>query len=427
MKTITKKISNGLPVIFVDTEAFPSVTTMILVGAGSRYESKENNGIAHFFEHMAFKGSKKYPTAFDISSKIEGLGGAFNAFTAKDHTGYYVKAPVAHFEEVADVLADMLLHSKLESQEIEREKNVIVEEINMYEDMPARKVSDLFDELIFAGHPLSYDIAGTEQTVRSFDRDTFVEYIEDLYHPHNAVIIVAGGLETKNNPEIIEEKYAPVIENKFGSWNGRKKKTYIPFSSKQSNTQLRIGFKRTEQAHFCLGYRAFPFSDPRRHALTVLSAILGGGMSSRLFIEVRERRGLCYYVSTGRELYQDTGYIVTQAGVTNNIDQVNQAIQVIIAEHKKIAAGEVSKEEISKAKELLKGRLLLSMEDSYRVASLQGSRYLFEERTIKPEEIMTKIDAVTKDEIIALAKEIFTEERLNIAIIGPYRKKDIQI
>lgn len=424
MITTVKKLKNGLPVIFVDTEAFPSVTTMILVGAGSRFETPENNGIAHFFEHMAFKGSKKYPTAFDISSKIEGLGGAFNAFTAKDHTGYYVKAPVSHFGEVVDVLSDMLLHSKLDQKEIDREKNVIVEEINMYEDMPSRKVSDIFDEVIFAGHPLAYDIAGSEKTVRSFTRQTFTDYIDELYHPNNAVIVVAGGLDTKN---IGIDTYLTQVEEKFGTWKGTKQTKEQPFHSHQKQPEITVRYKKTEQAHFCLGYRAFAFSDPRRHALTVLGSILGGGMSSRLFIEVRERRGLCYYVSTGRELYEDTGYMITQAGVTNNVSQVNEAIDVILKEHNKIAKGEVTKEELVKAKELLKGRLLLSLEDSYRVASLQGSRYLFEQRTIEPEEIITLIDKVGLDDVIHVAADLFKEERLNIALIGPYHKKDIII
>lgn len=424
MITTVKKLNNGLPVIFVDTEAFPSVTTMILVGAGSRFETKHNNGIAHFFEHMAFKGSKKYPTAFDISSKIEGLGGAFNAFTAKDHTGYYVKAPVSHLEEVVDVLSDMLLHSKLDQTEIDREKNVIVEEINMYEDMPARKVSDLFDELIFKGHPLAYDIAGSEKTVRSFSRQTFTDYIDQLYHPNNAVVVIAGGLNIKS---VGIEPYIKMVEEKFGAWDGSKKMKEQEYISKQKAPAITVKYKKTEQAHFCLGYRAFAFSDPRRHALTVLGSILGGGMSSRLFIEVRERRGLCYYISTGRELYEDTGYIITQAGVTNNVHQVNEAIAVTMDEHKKIANGDVTSDELHKAKELLKGRLLLSLEDSYRVASLQGSRYLFEERTVEPEEIVELIDNVTSEQVTAVASDVFKEERLNIALIGPYHKEDITL
>jgi len=422
MKLTTRKLQNGLTIIFANTHAFPSVTTMVLVGAGSRYENKANNGIAHFFEHMSFKGSKKYPTSFDISSKIEGMGAAFNAFTGKDHTGYYVKAPITHFDEVVDVLSDMLLHSKLDPAEIEREKGVIIEEINMYEDMPAQKVSDLFDEAIFKGHELSYDIAGTAKTVRSFTQETFKEYISGLYHPENAVIVVAGGLETDGRTV---ESFVKTIDDKFGKWSGTATKGNNAFVSNQTEPIISVRHKKTEQAHFCLGYRAFKFADPRRHALTVLSAILGGGMSSRLFIEVRERRGLCYYVSTGRELYDDTGYIVTQAGVTNNITQVNKAIKVIREEHMKIAAGGVTQTEIKKAQEMLKGRLLLSLEDSFRVASLQGTRYLFEAATIDPSEILSNIDGVTVDQVTALAQELFVDSQMTIALIGPYKKENI--
>lgn len=424
MNTTIKKLSNGLSVLFTNTHAFPSVTIMVLVGAGSRYETQKNNGIAHFLEHMTFKGSKKYPTSFDISSTIEGLGATFNAFTSKDHTGYYVKAPIAHFDEVVDVLSDMLLHSKLDPAEIEREKGVIVEEINMYEDMPARKVSDLFDEAFFAGHPLSYDIAGTGETVRSFDQSTFKDYMSELYHPENAIVVVAGGLKTSDRAV---KSFMATIEEKFGGWKSGKTTRAVPYVSTQKKPIIKVQYKKTEQAHFALGYPAFSFTDPRRHALAVLSAILGGGMSSRLFIEVRERRGLCYYISTGRDLYADTGSIVTQAGVTNNVDQLNKAIHVVRDEHMKLADGGVTDAEVHKAKEMLKGRLLLSLEDSYHVASLQGTRYLFTHEVAGPQEVMRNIDAVTADQITRLAKELFVNSRVTIAVIGPYRRRDVML
>lgn len=417
-------LPHGLPVILVDTDAFPTVTTLVLVGAGSRYEGKKNNGIAHFFEHMAFKGSRKYPTSFDISSIIEGLGGVFNAFTAKDHTGYWVKAPTEHFDTVVEVLSDMVLHPLLDPQEIEREKNVIVEEINMYEDMPARKISDIFDELLYGGHPLGYDIAGTEQTVRSFQRKTFIDYIGSLYHPKNAVVIVAGGLTKEGKTQ---DQYLEKVTQQFGSWNGRKKQRIVRYKGKQTKPQLHVTYKKTEQAHFCLGYRAIPLNDPRRSALTVLSAVLGGGMSSRLFMEVRERRGLCYYISTGRELYTDTGHIVTQAGVTNSAEKINEAIAVVCAEHESIANGKITDREIRKAKELLKGRLLISLEDSFQMASLQGTRYLFEQQIVDPKKIIEKLERVGKDDIVGLARELFVEKHLNIALIGPYTAEDIQL
>ncbi len=430
MNISVHKLENGLPVILIDTKAFPSVTTMVLVGAGSRYEDKVNNGIAHFFEHMAFKGSKTYPDAFTISSTIDRLGGVFNAFTSKDHTGYWVKAPNSHFEKVIDVLSDMILHPKLLQEEIDREKGVIVEEINMYEDMPSRKVSDIFDDLLFDGHALSYDIAGTAKTVTNFSRKTFTDYIETYYHPHNAVIVVAGGLTEKINvdsPDLNNDWYLAQVKNKFQNWQAKKKHSIIDFKANQAKPAISIKYKKTEQAHFCLGFRAFSFKDDRRHTLSVLSAILGGGMSSRLFMEVRERRGLCYYISTGRDLYEDTGYIVTQAGVTNNKEKLQESIDVVLAEHKKIANGEVSDEEVDKAKEMLKGRFLLSIEDSHDIASLIGTKYLLDDRIIYPEETIEHISKVTKQDIISLAKELFIPSTLNIAVIGPFKKGDIVV
>ncbi len=430
MTISVKTLENGLPVILIDTKAFPSVTTLVLVGAGSRYEDQKNNGIAHFFEHMAFKGSAKYKDAFTISSTIDRLGGVFNAFTAKDHTGYWVKAPNDHFPEVIDVLSDMILHPLLLPEEIEREKGVIVEEINMYEDMPSRKVSDIFDDLLFDGHPLSFDIAGTPKTVRNTRRDTFLKYIDEFYHPKNSVIIVAGGLSEKaqyGNSAQVVPNYMELIREKFQAWNPKEKKPYRSFKDTQKKAEYIVHHKKTEQAHFCLGFRAFPFKDERRHALTILSAILGGGMSSKLFMEVRERRGLCYYISTGRELYSDTGYMVTQAGVTNNKVKLQESIDVVLAEHMKMADGEFTEDDIHKAKEMLKGRLLLSLEDSHDTASLVGSRYLLEERIVYPEQIITKLEAVRKDDIVSVAKDLFTPSKLNLAVIGPFGKNDIKL
>lgn len=427
MKSQIYTLENGLTVLLVDTESFPTVTTMILVGAGSRYENAQNNGIAHFFEHMAFKGSKKYPSSFDISSTIEGIGGVFNAFTAKDHTGYWVKAPGSHFETVIDVLSDMILHSILVPEEIEREKGVIIEEINMYEDMPSRKVSDIFDEVIFEGNPLAADIAGTRETVSSFTKKTFTDYINTYYHPRNAVVVIAGGLSHTALGANNFDYYKNMVEKRFSGWKAKKKKSFEHFKERQESKNIKVVNKKTEQAHFCIGYRAFPFSDERRHALTVLGTILGGGMSSRLFMEVRERRGLCYYVSTGRELYADTGYLVTQAGVTNNKEKVNESLKVIIDQHEQLKKIAVEPQEIVRAKELLKGRLLLSLEDSYKVASLQGTRYLFEERLISPEQIIANIEAVTAEDIAQVARDIFTDDRLNFSLIGPFEEGDIKI
>ena len=420
MNIQNSQLSNNLSTLLIDTGSFPTLTMMVLVGAGSRYEHKKNNGIAHFFEHMVFKGSQKYPSSYDISSTIEGFGGQFNAFTSKDHTGYWVKAPNEHFETVSSVLSDMILHPLLVPEEIEREKGVIVEEINMHQDVPAQKVSDVFDELIFEDHPLGYDIAGTPKTVRSFTKKTFTDYLSSYYHPSNTTIVVAGGLENI-------QKYTDIITEHFGRWEDRAKKEAAKFTFDQSSPQISVKTNSGEQAHICVGYRAFAFTDPRRYPLSALSTILGGGMSSRLFLEVRERRGLCYYVSTGRDLYHDTGYIVTQAGVSPDKKKVNEAIKVIIGEHMRIAEGHISDTDIDRAKALLKGRLLLSLEDSHTVASLYGTRKLLYGDMPEIAEILSSIDEVSKEQIVSVAKDLFVENGMNIAAVGPIEAGDIQI
>ena len=416
MEPIIHTLKNGLRVIFVDTKTFPTVTTLLLIGAGSRYENEKNNGIAHFFEHMAFKGSKKYPNSFIISSTIEGLGGVFNAFTSKDHTGYWIKSTVEHFPTVIDVISDMVLNPILDVTEIEREKGVISEEINMYEDTPQRKVGELFEELLYKGNPLGFDIAGQKEGIRKFDRDTFTDYIKSLYHPGNAVLMVAGGLSTHQDINF----YLKLIEDKFKDWQQGTDSNFIKIEEKQEKPQLLVKYKKTEQAHLVLGFRTFSFRDERKYALNVLSAILGGGMSSRLFIQVRERRGLCYYISTGMESYHDCGSIVTQAGVTIDINKVKEAVKTILIEHKKVADGDINDDELKRAKELIKGRFLLSLEDSSTIASFYGVKELLQKKTESPELLIKKIESVTKEEIINLAKEIFVSKNLNFTLIGPF-------
>src|SRR3989344_5054276 len=284
MQEYIRTLKNGLTVILIDTEAFPSLTTLLLVGAGSRYENTKNNGIAHFFEHMAFKGSKRFPDSFTIASTIEGAGGVFNAFTSKDHTGYWIKSTVTHFSTVVDVLSDMIIHPILAEEEIEREKGVITEEINMYEDMPQRKVGEVFESLLYPKHPLGFDIAGTKKTVQSFNRLTFTDYINSFYHPNNAVLVVAGGLSDSSGkaqqrkffdgkPQTAKNlssspfiEYIEVIQEKFSNWKQCEKSSFVKIKETQTKPQMLIKYKKTEQAHFSLGFRAFSFNDDRKYA-----------------------------------------------------------------------------------------------------------------------------------------------------------------
>ena len=427
MKTISHTLKNGLRVLLIDTESFPTVTALVMVGAGSRYEQKDNNGIAHFFEHMAFKGSKKYKTSFEISSAIEGIGGVFNAFTSKDHTGYWIKATTEHTHTLLDVLSDMILHPLLEADEIEREKGVIVEEINMYEDMPARKVGDIFEEVMYKGSPLGYDIAGTKETVTAFTRKTFTDYIKELYHPNNAVVVLAGGFGFAQSPKLKAQSYIDYIEKKFGGWENKKISSFEKYAKIQTKPILHIHNKKTEQVHICLGFKTFSFTDERKYALQVLAAVLGGGMSSRLFMEVRERRGLCYYISTGRELYADTGSIVTQAGIRNDKKKIQEAIEVILKEHMKIVKGDVTEVEIAKAKELLKGRFLLSLEDSMNIATMYGGKYILEGELVDTKKALEKMMKVTKKDVIKVATDVFVASGLTCAIIGPLGERDITL
>ncbi len=418
-------VNNGLDILLVDTKSFPSMTTLLLVGSGSRYEDRKNNGIAHFFEHMVFKGSKKYPSTLLLSSLVEGFGGYFNAFTGKDYTGYYVKSPSKHYKTVIEIIADMIQHPLLKTAEIEKEKGVIVQEIKMYEDTPQRMVFDIYEELLYKNHPLGYYITGTVDTVTAFTRDTFTNYINRLYRPNNATFIIAGGLTSKNGANI--EDYRAKMQKEFGQWESGKTASFEKIKERQESPQALVRYKKSEQAHMCLGYRTFSWWDERRYILWVLTAILGIGMSSRLFIEVREKRGLCYSIGTYYDYFTDAGNMLTYAGVSTDVNSVRETVKVILDEHNKImekGIKGISDKELRRAKELIKGNFLLSLEDTYNVASLFGKQVLLEGKMTEVKEILRDIESVTKEQIIELAKEIFTKNNLNFALIGPFKKTE---
>ena len=416
MKKTEYKLNNGLKVLFLDTQAFPSIATLLLVGAGSRYENQKNNGIAHFFEHMAFKGSQKYPSSLQIATLLDSLGSQQNAFTGKDHTGYWIKAPLEHFPTVIDVLADMIMHSLLASEEIEREKGVIIEEINMYEDLPQYKVWDVFESLLFPKNALGYPTTGTKATVSSFNRQTFTQYMDSLYRPNNCVLVVAGGIKGQ------EKQMLAQIKEKFSSWKKAKVMQFTDTKPKQRGPEAQFFVKDTQQAHFVLGYPSFSRYDKNKYVLNVLATLLGGGMSSRLFYELRERRGLCYYIQSGMELYQETGYVFTRAGVSVKKDKIEQAVELIIKEQQKITNAKFTDKELSKAKEMIKGRTILALEDSFDLASFFGKRLLFGQNEPDLATILAKIDKVNLKQVRDLALEIYQPDKLNFALISPHNK-----
>lgn len=422
MKYNKTQLQNGLSVILLDTGSYPTCTTLILFNAGSRYENTKNNGIAHFLEHMLFKGSKKYPNTVVISTLLDGLGGISNAFTSKDYTGYYIKAPTEHFHTSIDVLSDIVQNPLLQEEEIARERGVIIEEINMYADNPSQDVFDLFEELLYNKSTLGMRVIGTKETVANAKRSTFTNFLNSLYIPNNAVVVVAGGLQTKKiTPNIIQK----LINEKFGNWKQKKLIHHEKVQSNQEKPAVLIDHKKTQQYHFCVGFRGFSWSDDRKYALLVLSALLGVGMSSRLFIEVRERRGLCYYIHSMTDHYIDTGSFLIHAGIRANTNTLKDALSVILEQCAIMTQKKIDTSELDKAKEIIKGRLLLSMEDTFNVAQFFGKKLIHEGHIKTPAEVLSLIDRVNDNDIINVSRDIFLPKGLNMAIIGAVSEKHL--
>jgi len=413
MMTYSRKVlSNGLRVLTIPMPSLESATVLVMAGAGSRYENRKNSGISHFLEHMAFKGTEKRPTAMDISSLIDGMGGEFNAFTGKETTGYYIKSSKDKVETSLDVLSDMLMHSKFDPDEIEKEKGVIIEEINLYEDMPARKIGDIYEQLLYGDTPMGWDIAGNKDVIRSITRSDFLTYLGELYSGSNLTVVVAGGVNT-------DEAFAQV-EKYFGQMKQFNTKTFEKLTETQTKPAVLVKLKQTEQVHIALGVRTIPVGSPKRYPLSVLSAILGGGMSSRLFHEIREKRGLAYYVRSSSDEYADVGTFVSTAGVDPK--RVTEAIEVMVAEYGSVSQGtmNVTDEELRKSKEFLKGHLVLDLEDSRSVSGFYAHQELLEEKIENPDEVIAQIEKVTKDDVDSVGKEFFNEQTLNLAVIGNF-------
>ncbi len=414
---------SGLRVVTVPMPGLESVTLTIWVKTGSRNEDKKTGGISHFLEHMVFKGSPRRPTAKDISQAVDAIGGEFNAATSKDWTNFYIKAGKGNLETAFDVLSDMVLNPLMKSDEIEREKGTIIQEIRMYEDTPMMRIGEIFEGLTFAGNPLGRDTAGTETSVKAIKRNDFVRYRKTHYYPENMLVTVAGGIEESAVIKLVEKYFSSIKPIKEALFKGQE------FESKQKAPGFKLQTKKSEQAHLILGFIGEGRGYPARFTQSILSAILGGGMSSRLFIEVRERRGLAYSVRTSTERYQEIGYMGTYAGV--NVAKADEAIKVILDQCYGLASGKypVTAKELAKVKGFLKGNLALALEDTHDVSGFFGEQTLFLNKTLTPEEIYKKVDAVTVSDVNFEARKLFTPSRLNLAIIGPFkdRKKFVQL
>lgn len=405
-------LPSGLRVINVPMPQVKSATALVMVEAGSRYEAQKVNGLSHFLEHMIFKGTKKRPSSLAISSLIDGIGGQFNAFTSKESTGFYVKAESRHLNLILDVLSDMLLNSLYDPKELDKERGVIIEEINMYEDQPQARVSELFEELLYGKQPLAWRISGEKKNILDITHKNMTDYVRNMYHSKAMVIGLAG--------EIGKDAIATLQHDFSGVAKGKENK-YLPVVEKQIKSKSLIYYKKTDQAHLCLGVRAYNMNHPDRYPLAVLGTILGGNMSSRLFIEVREKRGLAYYVHADAEEFHDCGYFVAQAGL--NLNNIQEAVKVIIGEFFKIKNNLVTEEELRRAKDFSRGKMILGLEDSYRTASFYTSQELLRREIERPEEVLARIEAVTAEDVQRVAKDIFVNQKLNLAIVGPFKKE----
>ncbi len=403
-------LPNGLRILTIPMPSFESATVLVMVGAGSRYETKQNNGFSHFLEHMAFKGTKKRPTAMSITSLIDGIGGEVNAFTGKETTGYYIKSSTAHVELSLDILSDMLQHSLFDQKEIEKEKGVILEELNLYEDTPVRKINDIYERLLYDDTPMGWDIGGEKEIIKKTTRKDFLTYLASLYSAHNITVVVAGGIESKKTESLVAKYF-----QKMKRFDTLRYKEVVEVQDKPA---VMIKEKKTEQVHLALGVRTVPSEHPHHYPLAVLAAILGGGMSSRLFHEVREKRGLAYYVRSSSDHYMDCGSLVSTAGVDPK--RVLDAVKVMVEEYGKIrnSKSRIHNSEFTKAKEFLKGHLVLDLEDSRAVAGFFASQELLEKKTDTPEQVLAKVEKVTMGEIEEVAKTYFVDRHVNLAIIG---------
>lgn len=412
MKFNKTTLNNGLRIITVPMTDNPSVTVLVMVEAGSKYEDQKNNGLSHFLEHMVFKGTPKRPKAIDISKELDSIGSHYNAFTSQEFTGYYAKADARHLDKIIDVVSDMYNNPLFEEEEIKKEKGVIVEEIRMYKDLPQQNVQNIFMELLYGNTPAGWNIAGTEENVKSFTRDQFTKYRSEHYLASSTIVIVSGSFDEK---ETINK-----IKDAFSTIGIGPKSPKLAVQDLQKIPMIKTEFKETDQTHLVIGVRTFPIKDKRIPAMSVLSTILGRGMSSRLFSKMRDQLGICYYVRTEHNPFTDHGFLSISAGVDNS--RVKEAVVGIMEECERLKVEVISDEEMKKAKDYIAGTTMLELETSDARAEYCGYQELMKKVIDLPSNIIEKVNKVTAKEVMDLARDIFVNEGLNMAMIG--RSKD---
>lgn len=408
-----KVLANGIRLITVPRPDSLSVNILVLVEAGSKYETKNQSGISHFLEHMCFKGTKKRPTALSISGELDALGAQYNAFTSQEYTGYYVTCLPDKVEQALDIISDMYLNSTFDAKEIEKEKGVIVEEINMIEDIPMRKIQDLFTKLLYGDQPAGWDVAGRVETVKKISQPDFLAYRRSHYVANKTIILVAGCLPAKTIGAQIRKCFADLSRQP-----GRNK---LPVKEKQSRPNLLVYHKPSDQTHLVLGFRTFGIKREETYTVEVLTMILGGNMSSRLFQKIRDEMGAAYYIRAHHNSLTDHGYLDIASGVKNN--KAVPALEAILRECRRLAEEEVPQTELAKAKDSLIGTTYLSLETPTDLSVYYGLQELLKREMMTPEEFAKKIKAVTAKDIKQLAKRVFTDRGLNLTILGPHKNK----
>ena len=404
-------LPNGLRVLTAPMPQAQSVTCFLMFAAGSRYETRETNGIAHFTEHMVFKGTERRPTARDIAGEVDAIGGEFNAFTSKEYTGYYVRCAAESIDTALDVLVDMIRHSRFDPEEIEREKGVIIEEMNMYFDTPRDMVDNVYEELVYGDQPLGWMTIGTKDAVQAATRETFLDYLGRWYMPERLVVGVGGRLD----PDSLIPKVERLVGDLSGNGAGGPPAAELPGAE---GPRVKIFHKDSDQAHLCLGVPTYPIAHPDRYVLQLVASILGGGMSSRLFTEVRERRGLAYYIFGINYSYTDAGSLYSQAGV--DIARIDEAVTTVAAELRRIAEEAVPADELEKARNFSKGRFTLQTESPQGLINFGLRREVLEGRAAEPEEVLNGLNAVTAEDVQRVAQDVIGGNGLALALIGPF-------
>lgn len=416
MRYTKSVLPNGLTVIKVPSHDAESVVVDIFIKTGSRSESEKEAGISHFLEHFLFKGTKKYPTALAINEIVDGIGGDMNAFTSKESTQYYIKSHSKYLALIFDIISDMVQEPLFDAGELEKEKGVIVEEMNMYKDMPQAVAENALDTLMWPKHALGRDIIGSKETVTSFTPDMFRDYMKRHYQPGNMLIGVSGKFSEKELDKLLKERWGVAPKRRSGGW--------VKALDVQTKPRVQVMYKDAEQAHLLIGFKAFHNNDPRNSAMTTMSTVLGGGMSSRLWDEIREKRGLAYYVRCAPGTFQDTGQFYVSAGVQTG--KVEEAVQVILSELRRMVDTPVADKELQKAKEYMKGKTTLALEDNQVRLDWYLEQAAFKKQIRTPQEAFDRIDAVTAADIQKVAKEIFQSKILSLVVVGPYKDGALQ-